>query len=80
MDTGEAWDLSAPVLEDLELDTKIRTEEPEDSRAGGSLKELLLTGYLYVPAAVLVLMGVAAVPVALWKNRSRKEQKQKSTV
>lgn len=80
VDTGEAWDLSAPVLEDLELDTKIRTEEPEDSQAGGSLKELLLTGYLYVPAAVLVLMGVAAVPVALWKNRSRKEQKQKSTV
>lgn len=80
VDTGDVWDLSAPVLEDLELDTKIRREEPEDSRAGGSLKELLLTGYLYVPAAVLALMGVAAVPVALWKSRSRREQKQKSTV
>ena len=78
VDTGEVWDLAMPIREDLLLDTEIPREEPEQKQE--SLMDRLLVMYHYVPAAVLVVMGLAAVPVALWMNRGRSGHREKSKV
>lgn len=78
-DTGEIWNLSDPVWEDLDLDTVPPEPKTEEHKEEG-LRDLILRVYHYVPVAVLLLMGLVLVPVGLWKSRSRQGQKEKAKV
>ena len=78
-DTGEIWNLSAPVWEDLDLDSVPPEPKTEEHKEEG-LRDLILRVYHYVPVAVLLLMGLVLVPVGLWKSRSRQGQKEKTKV
>lgn len=73
-DTAEPFDGAQPVTEDLCLCPGYpdRTQTPEKQEG---LKDLILKLYHYVPLAVLVLMGAALVPAALWMSRGRKEER-----
>lgn len=77
VDTGEVWDLSAPVREDLLLDTELPSGAPEQKQQ--SLMDRFLVVYHYVPVLVLAAMGLATVPAALWMSRGR-SSRQKSKV
>jgi len=77
-DTGEIWDLSAPVREDLLLDTEVSEEGPREKPQ--SLLDRLLVVYHYVPAAVLAVMGLAVISAAVWKSRDRSSRKSKNPV
>lgn len=78
-DTGMEFDPAQPITEDINLYPRFAgTAEPEPEETG--LKDLLLEVYHYVPAVVLLMVGIVAVPVAVWKSRSRTEEKTGSKV
>ena len=79
-DTGERFDPEMPVTEDLCLYPKYEGEPQVRPPREKGLRDFLVEVYHYVPAAVLVLMGLAAVPAAMWKSRGKNHKKQKTEV
>lgn len=75
-DTGEAFDPTQPVTEDLCLYPKYEgvTEEQPDDEA--SLKDVILRLYHYVPGAVLLLMGLILLPLGIRKGRGTKRKEK----
>ena len=74
-DTDAPFDPEQPVYEDLFLypkyEGRVSAAEADDEE---SLRDVILAVYHYVPGAVLVLMGLAAVAVNHRKNRATQEK------
>lgn len=79
-DTDTLFVPEQPVSEDLCLYPKYEGQaagtEADDE---GSLRDLILTVYHYVPAAVLLLMGAILLPIGIWKSRTGKKKQPSKT-
>lgn len=75
-DTGTLFDPEEPIREDLCLVPRYEGQTEGEPEEEGSLRDLILTVYHYVPGAVLVLMGLAAAAVNHRKNRVNREKAQ----
>ena len=78
-DTDTPFDPRQPITEDLCLYPRYEGDAAEKREEGRSLKDLILTVYHYVPAAVMAVMGLAAAAVSFWLHHSRKKKKREYT-
>lgn len=73
-DTGTEFDPTQPITEDIHLYPRFAgTVEPEQDD-GDSLMDLFLQVYHYVPAAVLLLMGLGVAALAFIRSRGKKKE------
>ena len=79
-DTDLPFDPEEPITEDLYLYPRFAHQpEPEKDHAPGMM-DLFLEIYHYVPAAVLLMIGGAAVLAAVYKSRSARKDSKKNKV